>query len=95
MKTVFKASYPVFYPPVTSLHLSDARLCVNCNVIHDQLNCPVCTSRSCIPLWDVLNRKPPVEEENAKGAIEPAVKLVVDDQRREEYSAEAVITAVA
>lgn len=95
MKTVARTSYPVFYPSVTSLHLSDARLCVNCNVIHDQLSCPACTSRSSISLWDVLNRKPLLEEANVKGTSEPAVKLVVDDQRREDYAAEAVITAVA
>lgn len=45
-------------------------------------------------LWDVLNRKL-AEEEVTVRATEPAVKLVVDDTRREEYPSEAVITAVA
>jgi hypothetical protein len=64
------------------LHLVDARLCVACDMIHDQDNCPSCTSRSCLSLRDLLNRRQQrmgtLVEVEPKGAELP-VRLVVDE----------------
>lgn len=85
MKTVPKTAAPITYPIVTSLHISEAYLCVNCDMIHDQRECPCCTSSSSLHLREVLNKRQPrrssVVEVDPKGC-EPPVKLVVDDPQR-------------
>lgn len=39
------------------VHLAEAKLCLNCETIHQYQECPVCCSENCLLLSKVLNRK--------------------------------------
>ena len=40
----------------SSIHISDAKLCIDCDNIHNSNSCPVCTSNSFLKLRKVLNK---------------------------------------
>ena len=39
-----------------NIHLSEAKLCANCDTVHEDETCPVCTSSNSLDLHRILNR---------------------------------------
>lgn len=44
------------YSETNYIHISDAKLCIDCDNIHNSNSCPVCTSNSFLKLRKVLNK---------------------------------------
>lgn len=51
------------YPEVIRLHISDARLCVDCETVHNGTECPYCLSKSWLELDKVLHTTPRYQKE--------------------------------
>jgi hypothetical protein len=56
------------YPDVVRVSLDDARLCLNCDIVHNGDSCPVCASATFLELSSVIGRLP----QNVEFQLQPA-----------------------
>jgi hypothetical protein len=66
------------YPDVIRLPLDDARVCLDCDMIHNGDSCPVCASATFLALSSVIGRLPQNVrfQERATHAPDPELSLV-------------------
>ena len=61
-----------------NIHLNDAKLCANCDTVHNAETCPVCCSSNFLSLCKILNRSSNNEKARKNLEANRHYHLVVD-----------------
>jgi hypothetical protein len=70
------------YPDVIRLPLDDARVCLDCDTVHNGDSCPVCASKTYLVLSSVIGRLPQTNfQERPSHAPVPELSLVTSNPR--------------